>query len=392
MFKIVKKILNKKVVVFFIVLVILFFAKTFIFSKKKSFDEKRLDLETVTIGNVNKSVNAVGIINPVNIVEVGAQVTGRVEDIFVDYNSVVKKGDILARIDQDVLEKEVREFEAQLNQRDFNLKLKKVNLERIKTLYSNNFIAKVELENAENELNLANESYKIAKLQYDKAKINLAYTYIKSPLSGTVISREVDKGQTVAAGLSAPTLFKIAEDLTKMQILTSISEADISSIKVGQKVSFSVDTYRDELFYGVVKEIRLQAAVEFNVVVYNVVIDIDNSRNLFLPGMTAYVNIMIDNAKDVLRIRNTVFRFKPNAKILKILDLENIFEKDPSLKETLSENKQLSIVYKFNNGVITPIIIEKGIHDTHYTEIRSDELKADDLVVSGYMLPKKDKK
>ena len=382
--KIIKKMSKTKIILIVIPIIIVFIGYKKFFNKNDDvLDFKKIDFDTVDTGDIYQTVEATGEINPVNLVTVGAQVSGQIKEIYVDYNSVVKKGDILAKIDPDILEKNLTEAKATLAQEKSNLSLKQLNLERAKTLYENNFVAKVELDNAQNALNLAEEDYKKAKINYDKAKVNLAYTIITSPLSGTIVTRDVDKGQTVTSGYTTPTLFTIAEDLTKMQILASVSEADIGLIKAGQDIKFSVDTYRNKSFNGKIKEVRLGATIKENVVIYTVVIDIDNSENLFLPGMTAYVNIITDSVKNVKRIRNTTLRFKASDTVSKIFGINNI----DNMIEKVSKNKSYAVVYKLDkNNKIKPILIKKGLSNITRTEIISDEIQKGDRIISDYLI------
>ena len=255
------------------------------------FNIKDFDVDEVVIGDITKTITANGPINPVNVIDVGAQVSGKIEKIYVDYNDVVKKNQKLAEIDTSILEKEVGEARSTMKKAEADLELSKLNYQRNFELYKNNYIAKVELDQAETELKNKQEEYNIRKSQYERAQINLGYAIITSPVSGVVISREIDVGQTVASSFSAPTLFKIAEDLTKMQIETSVSEADIGSVKEGLEVDFTVDAFPKRTFQGKIRQVRLNPTTESNVVVYNVVIEINNEDKSLMPGMTAYVSL-----------------------------------------------------------------------------------------------------
>ncbi len=353
--------------------------------KKDKLDYNKIDTENIEFGNIYKTVEASGVIDPVNIVQVGAQVSGQIKEIYVDYNSVVKKGDILAKIDPDILKRDVEEFEAALQQAKSRLNLKSLELKRNEELYENNYISKHELEISQDEYTTAKENYNMYKLRHEKAKVNLNYTNITSPLAGTVISREVDKGQTVAAGFSTPTLFRIAEDLTKMQILASISEADISNIKTGQKITFSVDTYQNRIFDGTIKEIRLYANVVQNIAVYSVVVSIDNSENLFLPGMSAYVNVITDTVEDVYKIKNIAIKFKPNNRIKKILGIDKYLKKHPEISKELKKDSNRVLIYKLSGKKIIPMVVTKGLSDITYTEISGDNIKKGDTIITDYL-------
>ena len=400
MFKFIKNKNNGKKKYIIIIVVIIF---TLIFLKIKysknninKFNINNFDIDVISRGNVQKIVSATGVINPINIISVGTQTSGTIEKIYVDYNDVVKKGDLLARLDTDALEKELSEYRSTMKQTKSRLNYVELNAKRTRELFKNKYIAKVELDQAENSLVEAKENYNIAKTRYDRIKIMLGYANITSPVSGTIISRNVDEGQTVAASLSTPTLFKIAEDLSKMQIETSISEADIGLIKDNKnlKVFFTVDTYKNKIFTGNIRQIRLNSTIESNVVVYNVVVDIDNSENLLLPGMTAYVSIVIDSAENVLRIPNTALRFKATKEIRKAMELEELtkIEKDKLVKKYKEgDYSYIYILDKTNKP--RGVLVKKGLSDITYTVVESNEIKEGTKVISAYLIndQKKDK-
>ena len=374
---------NTKVVLLVLVCVGILF---FIFKpSKNTLNLKDFDIDTVTVGDITKTITANGTINPVNVIEVGAQVSGRIEKIFVDYNDQVKKNQRLAELDTSILKKEVGEAESVMNKAKANLDLVDLNYQRTAELFKNNYIAKVELDQAETELKNVREEYNIAKSQYERAKINLSYAFINSPVSGVVISREVDIGQTVASSFSAPILFKIAEDLTKMQIETSVSEADIGSVKEGQTVEFTVDSYPNKVFEGYIKQIRLNPTTESNVVVYNVIIEIKNETGELMPGMTAYVTIPIGEVYDVKRIHTISLRFKPDARLLEIM----------GIKENLPREKGKVVLYKLvdkKKKIIEPVYAEIGLSDLSQIEIISDDLEDGDEIISNSVLITTEKK
>ena len=247
-------------------------------------ENKRAEYSLVNIsrGDLRQVVTATGEIQPVNTVNVGSQVSGTIDNLYVDFNSTVKKGDILLTIEPSVLQASVDEANASLvsakSQRDYA----KNEYERNKMLYADGFISRAEMEQSETTYQQAEQSVKRMQSQYERAVTNLGYATITSPVDGTVISRQVDVGQTVAASFQTPDLFEIAEDLTKMQIETSVSEADIGVISEGQSVTFTVDAYPTETFEGVVRQIRLSPTTTSNVVVYTVVIDVDNEQLLLI--------------------------------------------------------------------------------------------------------------
>ena len=367
------KITKKKVII--TILIVLVGGYLLLKPTKSQFNIKDFDLDTVSIGDITKTITANGTINPVNVINVGTQVSGTIEKIYVDYNDFVKKGQRLAELDTSILTRSVNEAESSMKKTKANLDLVQLNYERTKELFKNNYIAKVELDQAETELKNAKEEYNIAKSKYDVAKINLGYAYIDSPVSGVVISREVDIGQTVASSFSAPTLFQIAEDLTKMQIETSVSEADIGSIKVGQDVEFTVDSYPSKIFEGKVKQIRLNPVTESNVVVYNVIIEISNEDRLLMPGMTAYVTIPIGEVINVKKISTVSLRFNPDTRLLEIMGV-----KKPE------REKGKIILYKLVGNTVVPVQAKVGLSDLTQIEIECDDLKEGDQLISNSVL------
>lgn len=372
--------ITKKKLIFLIICLCL--VGYFIFKPEKSkFNIKDFDLDTVSVGNITKTITANGTINPVNVINVGTQVSGTIEKIYADYNDTVKKGQRLAELDTSILEKSVNEANSTMKKTKADLDLVQLNYERTKELFKNNYIAKVELDQAETELKNAKEEYNIAKSKYDVAKINLGYAFIDSPVSGVVISREVDIGQTVASSFSAPTLFQIAEDLTKMQIETSVSEADIGSIKEGQKVEFTVDSYPSKIFEGTVKQIRLNPVTESNVVVYNVIIEIFNEDKTLMPGMTAYVTIPIGEVKNVKKISTVALRFSPDSRLLDVMGVEKP-----------EREKGKVILYKLVGDKVVPIQVKVGLADLSQIEIEGDDIKEGDKIISNSILITTNKK
>lgn len=266
--------------------------------------------DDVSRGDIREAVTATGIVNPVTTILVGTQVSGTIKDIFVDFNSPVKKGQIIARIDPRTFEAQVEQARANVARAEAQAKDAERTLARSRQLFSRNLIARSELDTAEtnNDSNAAQLSQARAALRM--AETNLQYTGILSPVDGVVISRNVDVGQTVAASFQTPTLFTIAQDLTKMQINTSVDEADIGKVKVGQEAEFSVDAFPDETFAGDVWQVRNAPTTVQNVVTYDVVVKVPNREKKLKPGMTANVSIITAEKKDVLRVPNAALRLK----------------------------------------------------------------------------------
>lgn len=324
----------------------------------------------ITRGDLSQVVTATGEINPVNTVSVGSQVSGNIQEIFVDYNSTVKQGDKLLEIEPSVLQASVDEAEASLDSAKSQLTLAQNDYERSRTLYDQGYIARAEMEKALSTYEQAVQSVKRMQSQYDRAVTNLGYATIVSPVDGTVISRKVDKGQTVAASFQTPDLFEIAEDLTKMQIETSVSEADIGVIKSGQAVTFTVDAYPTQTFDGAVRQVRLSPTTTSNVVVYTVVIDVDNSDLRLMPGMTAFVTIVVDSAIDTWKAQNAAFLLRNFDGIIETTD------------ENVNPQNHLAIM-RGGNVVLVPYV--KGISTATETQIISDDIVDGDKIVVGYM-------
>ncbi|WP_028842164.1 efflux RND transporter periplasmic adaptor subunit [Thermodesulfovibrio yellowstonii] len=291
---------------------------------------KKMEFKTVKVqrGDIIQTVTATGNVNPVTTILVGTRVSGTIVALYADYNSLVKKGQLIAQIDPTPFENELKQSEADLYNAKSNLFKSEVSLKdaertlkRKQELFNRDFIARSELDDAETAYNTAKAQYEIAIAQLKKAeaglrqaKTNLGYTRIVSPVNGVVIAKNVEVGQTVAASFQTPTLFTIAPDLTKMQVDTNVDEADISKIKNGMEATFTVDAYSDRKFKGVVAQIRLSPTVTQNVVTYDVVIAVDNTHLLLKPGMTANVTFVAQEKKNVIKIPNAALRFRmPNA-------------------------------------------------------------------------------
>ncbi len=324
----------------------------------------------ISRGDITQTVTATGEIQPVNTVNVGSQVSGTIENIFVDYNSHVKRGDILLTIEPSVLKSSVDEAKASLDSAKSELKYAASEYERNKTLFNDGFISRAEMEKSQTTYEQASQAVNKAQYSYDRAVTNLGYATITSPVDGTVISRKVDKGQTVAASFQTPDLFEIAEDLSKMQIETAVSEADIGMIKQGQNVSFTVDAYPNQTFSGTVNQIRLSPTTVSNVVVYTVVIDVDNSDLRLMPGMTAFVTVLVDSAKNIWKTKNSG---------LLLRSYKNIID---NVSDDITPQTHLAIK-RGDNIVFIPY--KKGLTTPTETQIISDEIQPNDKLVIGFV-------
>jgi HlyD family secretion protein len=368
------------IIVSVIIIIILLTTGAFMLFKNRESGPK-FKVDRATKGDIKATVTATGTMNAVVNVLVGTQVSGTIKTLYVDFNSLVKKGQILAQIDPAT-------FQAQVEQAKANLMLAKANvekagaalvdakrtMERNKVLFARNFIARSDLDTSETNYQSATAQLSASKAQVEQARAalaysqtNLIYTQIVSPVNGIVISRNVDVGQTVAASFQTPTLFNIAQDLTKMQIDTNVDEADIGKIKVDQPVEFTVDAYPDTTFMGKVSEVRNAPTTIQNVVTYNVVVKVDNPELKLKPGMTANVSIILSDKKGVLRIPNAALRFKPAEKGAD-RDKEASVQKGPG-------------VWVLENRKPKRISVALGISDGNYAEILTGDVKEGDEVI-----------
>jgi len=266
---------------------------------------------TVDKGTVESVVSATGTLRATSTVQVGTQVSGRIEATYVDFNDRVKAGQLIARIDPTLLEQEVRSAKAALERSHAELDQADRDLARIKGLYDQKAVTDSEFTTAQYQQAVAKANNDAAQINLDKAERNLKYTEIIAPVDGTVLERNVDVGQTVAASLQAPQLFLIAGDLSEMEILALVDESDIGRIEPDQEVRFTVQAYPDRKFTGKVRQVRLQSTTQENVVNYLVAVSVDNEDGKLLPGMTATVEFIVKRAEDVLRVANTALRFQP---------------------------------------------------------------------------------
>src|SRR5215472_9732256 len=266
---------------------------------------------TVTKGPITQVVTATGTLNPVTNVQVGSQVSGNIQKLFVDFNSEVKAGQTVAQIDPALFQATVTQAEGDLASAQAALELAKVNAARIQRLFTEKNSSQQDLDQANANLHQAEANVKIKQGALDKAKADLDHCTITSPVDGVVISRSVDVGQTVAASLQAPVIFQIANDLTKMQIDSNVAEADVGAVEVGQDVDFTVDAFPNQTFHGKVVQVRNAPITVQNVVTYDTVIGVDNKDLKLKPGMTANVSIIIAHKDNVLQLKNAALRFRP---------------------------------------------------------------------------------
>ncbi len=361
-------------------LVVILVVAGIILATKNNGNVRKFKTEKVSRGDVKSTVTATGTVNAVTTVLVGTQVSGSIKQLYVDFNSFVKKGQLLAQIDPATFEAQVEQAKANLYSAEANVEKAEASLldakrvlDRNKTLFSRNLIAKSDLDTSETNEMSAKAQLKAVKAQVEQmraalkvAETNLRYTSIISPVDGMVISRNVDVGQTVAASFQTPTLFNIAQDLSKMQIDTNVDEADIGKIRNGQPVEFTVDAYPDKIFKGRVSVIRNAPITVQNVVTYDVVVRVENPELILKPGMTANVSLIIAAKKSILRVPNAALRFQMTDKK----------SKSPERKE--KKGYGVWIMEKDNTKRVD---VSVGIGDGNYTEVASGGLQEGDEVI-----------
>ena len=344
-------------------------------SKKAGFTYSEAEAAKQDIVN---SVTATGTIEPVTSVDVGTQVSGVISKLYVDYNSVVKAGEVIAELDRTNLMSELSSAQASLKSAQSELDYQKTNYERYKALYDKGLISANDFEQARLSYVQAQQKTQQQKESVKKAQTNLGYATITSPIDGVVLSKEVEEGQTVASSFSTPTLFKIARDLTDMRVIADVDEADIGDVKEGQRVTFTVDAFPDDTFGGQVTQVRQEAATESNVVTYEVVISAPNDDLKLKPGLTANVVIFTMEAKDVLAVPSKALRFTPREAMLN--SDETITDTDAKEKVWVKEGSNLKAVAVetgMTNGTLTQIT--KGLKPgTHVlTEVNAMQVEAE---------------
>ena len=344
-------------------------------SKKTGFTYSEAEAAKQDIVN---SVTATGTIEPVTSVDVGTQVSGVISKLYVDYNSVVKAGQVIAELDRTNLMSELSSAQASLKSAQSELDYQKTNYERYKALYDKGLISANDFEQARLSYVQAQQKTQQQKESVKKAQTNLGYATITSPIDGVVLSKEVEEGQTVASSFSTPTLFKIARDLTDMRVIADVDEADIGDVKEGQRVTFTVDAFPDDTFEGQVTQVRQEAATESNVVTYEVVISAPNDDLKLKPGLTANVVIFTMEAKDVLAVPSKALRFTPREAMLN--SDETITDTDAKEKVWVKEGSNLKAVAVetgMTNGTLTQIT--KGLKPgTHVlTEVNAVQVEAE---------------
>ena len=361
-----KKLKISKIWIAVLVVVIVAVAAWALSGGKKQ-EELNFKEEAVGLETLQNSVTATGTIEAVTSVTVGTQVSGIVNKLYVDYNSQVKKGQVIAELDKTNLLSELNTAKANLESAQSSLNYQSANLNRYQTLYKKGLVAADDYENALLTYRQAKEQVATAKESVQKAQTNLGYATITSPIDGTVISKSVEEGQTVAASFSTPELFTIAKDLTNMQVIADVDEADIGGVKEGNRVTFTVDAYPDDTFEGTVKQVRLEATTTNNVVTYEVVISAPNADLKLKPGLTANVTIMTQERSGVLAVANKALRFTPTKETV---------GKDIKIVDCKGKNK----VWTLANKTLTAHPVTIGQSDGIHTEVTKGLKKGQKIV------------
>jgi HlyD family secretion protein len=328
-------------------------------------------------GNITQTVSANGTLNPVVLVSVGTQVSGTVLKLQADFNQRVEKGQVLAELDPALLSAAEKQSIANVAIADAALKLALANEERLRQLFGQEYISRQEMDQGIQIREAARAQVQLARAQLERDRTNLRYTVIRSPVSGVVVDRQIDVGQTVAASFQTPTLFKIAQDLKRMQIDSSVAEADVGAIRVGQEVPFRVDAFPDRSFSGKVRQIRLNPTIASNVVTYNVVVEVANPDETLLPGMTAYISVVTQTKSGVLMVPNAALRFRPSGAA----------DKRPEAESGKPRKRSGPQVYVLRGEDIVPVEFQAGISNGRFTEIVGGGLAEGQSVVIEDLKP-----
>ena len=363
-------------------------------------------LVPVERGDLTSVVSATGALQAVTTVEVGTQVSGQVSEILADFNSQVKKGQLIARIDPTILQQAVRESSADLEKAQAQAAQKKWAAERADTLYKGGLVPESDYRSAAAEAATTQADLEASRVALERARRNLGYTEIRSPIDGVVVERNAQVGQTVAASLQAPVLFRLAEDLSRLQILAAVDESDIGKIHADQEVQFTVQAYPEEKFKGTVSQVRLQSTTTENVVSYGVVVDVANAELRLKPGMTATVEFVVARAQDVLKVPNAALRVRPTEAMqaqLAALRQEGRAEGQRTGEgnrwrsrgdgqrargtKAQAPGQGMAVVWISEGKQVKPLRVRTGLTDGQETEIASTDLREGMQVVAGVLQP-----
>ena len=371
---------TRKIIVWTVVAVAVAAAAALLAMKSGDKQVMTYEMTEVSRGDISMYVTATGTIEPVTEVQVGTQVSGIIDKLFVDYNSEVRKGQIIAEMDKVTLESEVKSAQAAYDGNKAEYKFQEKNYSRSRGLYEKNLISDSEYEQAEYNYEMAKSAFHSSEAELARAQRNLSYATIASPIDGIVIDRAVEEGQTVAAGFETPTLFTLAADLTQMQVVADVDEADIGGVREGQRASFTVDAYPDDIFSGVVTQIRLgstnssssslTSSTSESVVTYEVVILAENPELKLKPRLTANISIYTEEKHDVLLVQSKALRFKPEFPLVGKKDI---------VRDCAGQNK----LWTKSGNTFTAMPVETGISDGVYTEIKGGTEEGTEVVLGA---------
>lgn len=377
---------KKKLIIWGIIVAVVIILLVALFALKsgKSHD-MMLNTEPAKLDSIEVTVTATGEIQPVYKVDVGTQVSGKVEKLYVDFNSEVKKGDLLAELDRSTLSEQVQQSEAQVSNAQSNLTLAQRTYDRTKSLFDNKAATREALDAAEDELIRAKNQLVTAKSNYQKAKVDLGYAMIYSPISGVVLNKAVEEGQTVASSFNTPTLFTIANNLTEMQVEANVDEADIGQVKVGQPVTFTVDAFPEDVFTGTVKQVRLEPTVTSNVVTYTVIIDAPNPEEKLFPGMTASVSIIVNKEVGVSVPMEALY-FTPDMSMVEVMkkkgmEFKGLYANQEELTQSLRDVESKTVWVKHQN-IVEQKKVKTGLNDGAKALIEEGVREGEEVVVS----------
>lgn len=345
------------------------------FNKKK--EEVQLETEKPQIGYISEAVTATGTVQPVDTTTVGSRISATIEEVYVDFNSTVKKGQLLAVLDKSLLQATVDQVKANLAEAQSNAIYQKSNFNRQDQLFKTGSVSRAEYEIALNTYNASKASVNSIKAQLYSAERNVSFTRIYSPVDGVVLSRSVSPGQTVAASFNTPTLFSIATDITKMQVEAAVDEADIGNISNGQRTTFTVDAYLNDVFKGTVKSIRLRPTTTSNVVTYTTILDAPNDALKLKPGMTASITIYTKEVNKAMLIPAKALKYNPDSTLSKKYTIEQGGEN--SVK---SKDATYAYIWVLNGNIISRKQIRTGLNNNTQVEVL-EGLAANDQVITG---------
>jgi HlyD family secretion protein len=408
--------MNTKLIWGAVITVIVAAAALYYFTSDKSTKKITYKTSEITVGSIQNTISSTGTLNPVSTVEIGTQVSGTIEKVYIDYNDTVKKGQIIAEIDRQPLLSKLTQSKAAHLRNEALYDQAKATYDRNTILHTKELISDEEFLSSKSSYLAQKASLEVSKADVENAQLNLTYATIKSPVNGTVIKKNIEVGQTVAASLSSPTLFIIAEDLKKMQIIADVDESDIGKIKNEQDVSFNVPAYPDKVFNGKVHQIRLQPENVSNVVTYNVVIETSNNDGILLPGMTANIDFIADKVDSVLMVPASALRFKPSeaeiAKARAKRDSERMARHNGNGENGSQPPQGMDWSKSGNNGTdskkrsenrgtvwiltdsfdLRPEFVRLGISDGTNTEITGRSIERGMKIVTGTIDTKKETK